>query len=129
MTYRVLAECVMAAHFIFILWAVFGGFAVLRKRVLALLHLPALAWAALVEFTDGTCPLTPLEGYLREKAGGKGYQDGFIAHYILPLIYPDGMTDRIRMILGSALLGFNALVYLWVLFRMVRPAKEQKEPA
>jgi hypothetical protein len=129
MWYRILAECVMVAHFVFILWAIFGGLAVLKKRALAWLHLPALAWAAAIEFMGGVCPLTPLEGFLREKAGGKGYGDGFIAHYLLPLIYPDGMTQKVQVILGSALLGFNALVYIWLLFRIACPAKEKKELA
>ncbi len=129
MWYRILAECVVVAHFAYILWVIFGGFAVLKKRVLAALHLPALVWAVYVELANSVCPLTPLESYFREKAGQKGPGEGFIAHYLLPLIYPEGMTDQIQMALGIALLAFNALVYLWVLLRIVRPSAPKKEPA
>ncbi|HAK94758.1 MAG TPA: DUF2784 domain-containing protein [Planctomycetes bacterium] len=127
MEYRLLAEGVLAAHFVFILWVIFGGFAVLRKRALAFLHVPALAWGAYIELTGGTCPLTPLENYFREKAGGTGYSEGFIAHYILPVIYPDGLTHDVQVGLGTALIVFNALLYLWVVLRMASPAKK-KEP-
>ena len=39
------AALVVAVHFSFILFAVFGGLLALRWHRLALLHLPALGWA------------------------------------------------------------------------------------
>jgi hypothetical protein len=36
------------------------------------------------------CPLTDLEKYFRREAGERAYRDGFIAHYLLPMV-PDGV--------------------------------------
>ena len=51
---------------------------------------PAVIYGALVEFAGLTCPLTLLENDLRQRAGDAGYRDGFIAHYLVKVIYPPG---------------------------------------
>ena len=83
-----LADLVVILHLSFVLFVVFGGLLVLRWPRLAWVHLPAAAWGVAIEFTGGICPLTPLENWLREKAGEIGYADGFTEHYILPVLYP-----------------------------------------
>ncbi|MGI8788139.1 MAG: DUF2784 domain-containing protein, partial [Pyrinomonadaceae bacterium] len=65
MTYRFLADVVLVLHFCFVLFTVLGGLLVLRWRVVALLHLPAVAWGILVECFFWACPLTTLENWLR----------------------------------------------------------------
>jgi hypothetical protein len=104
----VAAALVVVAHFAFILFAVFGGLLALRWHRLALLHLPALAWAGGIMIVGGICPLTPIENGFREAAQRPGYAGGFIDHYIMPLIYPPGL-DRGTQLAGAAiLLAFNA---------------------
>lgn len=63
------------------------------------------------------CPLTPLENSLREAAGQVGYDGGFIAHYLVPVIYPAGLTPQTQLVLGASVLLLNGLVYSWVLLR------------
>ncbi len=87
------ADLVVAVHFAFILFAVFGALLVLRWHRLAFLHLPMLAWAGGIMIVGGICPLTPIENRLREAAQGATYAGGFIDHYIMPLIYPPGLTE------------------------------------
>lgn len=111
MTWRLLADAVLAIHFAFIVLVVFGGLLAVWRWRLAWLHLPALAWGIWIQLTAGICPLTPLENRLRERGGEAGYPGGFIEHYLLPLIYPDGLTPSIQLGLGLALILFNALVY------------------
>jgi hypothetical protein len=64
-----------------------------------------------VELTGWVCPLTPLENYLRRMGGGKGYGGSFIQQYLLPLLYPDGLTRTGQVNLAVLVLGINAGVY------------------
>lgn len=116
MPYRLAADAVLAAHLAFVFFVVGGGLLVLRRPWLAWLHLPAVAWAAFVEFSGRICPLTPLEVSLRRAAGEAGYGGDFVEHYLLALIYPDGLTRELQTLIGAAVLLINLAVYL-VLWR------------
>jgi len=105
------ADAVVVAHFLFIVFVVLGGLLVLRRPRLAWAHLPAAVWGALIEFAGWVCPLTPLEVRLRVAAGEAPYSGGFIAHYLLPLVYPDELTRGMQVALGLGVLGVNAAVY------------------
>lgn len=113
----VLADLVVLLHLGFILFVLFGGLLVLRRRRLMWLHLPVVAWGAAIEFVGWICPLTPLENRLRAAAGEAGYSGGFIEHYLIPLIYPAGLTRELQWLLGAAVLLVNAVVYWRVLRR------------
>lgn len=114
---RILADGVVMLHLGFILFACFGGFLSLRRNWVAWLHLPAVLWAATIEFRHGICPLTPLEQGLRRAAGEAGYRGSFIEHYLVPIIYPAGLDERLQYILGALVIVINLAVYGWVLFR------------
>ena len=115
MLYRLLADATVGFHFAFIVFVVLGGALALRKPRIAWLHLPAVAWVVYLELTGAICPLTPLENDLRMRAGQAGYQGGFIDHYLMPVIYPAGLTPQIQTMLGIAVLVLNVAVYaiLW----------------
>lgn len=120
MFYRLAADAVVFSHLLFILFVLCGGLLVLRWHGLAWLHLPAVAWGMAVEFFHLYCPLTPLENRLRQAAGESGYSGGFIEHYLLPLIYPSGLTPSIQWVLGSLVLVLNLAVYLGLVLRRRR---------
>ncbi|WP_122864342.1 DUF2784 domain-containing protein [Pseudomonas viridiflava] len=111
MIFRLAADAVVTFHLLFILFVLLGGLLVLRWPWAALLHLPAMTWGAAVEFLHLYCPLTPLENALRSRAGDQGYDGGFIEHYLIPLIYPVGLTPQIQLWLGGIVLLINASVY------------------
>lgn len=111
MPHEIAADLVVLLHFAFILFVVLGGFVALKWRRLAWLHVPAALWGALIEFTGGICPLTPLENWLRQAGGASGYASGFTEHYVLPLIYPAELTREIQLALGLGVLALNGLVY------------------
>ena len=71
---------------------------------------------SVIEFTHWTCPLTPLEKWLREAGGGDAYSMGFVEHYLIPIIYPPGLTPEIQITLGLVAIGLNLLVYGYVLY-------------
>ena len=111
MGYAALANLVLALHGAFVLFVVAGGLLALRWPRAAWVHLPAAAWGAGIELTGGICPLTPLENRLRELAGQAGYDGGFVEHYLLAAIYPDGLTRETQVVLGLAVLAINVAVY------------------
>ncbi|MCM8593818.1 DUF2784 domain-containing protein [Accumulibacter sp.] len=117
MSYRLLADAVVVAHLLFILFVVFGGLLVLRWPRLALAHLPAACWGALIEVGGWICPLTPLENGLREAAGEAGYPGSFIARYLLPVIYPAGLTRELQFVLAAVVVAVNLAVYAELLRR------------
>ena len=117
MAYRVLADLVVAFHLAFILFALGGGLLALRRRGWAWLHLPAALWAAAIELLGGVCPLTPLENRLRHLSGAAGYPGGFVEHYLVPIVYPPGLTRELQVALGLAVLVANLAIYARVLRR------------
>lgn len=110
-TALVLANLVLLVHAAFIAFVALGGWLVVRWPKVAWLHLPAVAWGAGISFAGAICPLTPLENALRAAAGHGGYTGGFIEHYLLAFIYPDGLTREAQIGLGVAALVVNALAY------------------
>ncbi len=111
MIWALLADAVLLLHLAYIVFVVAGAALLTRWPRLLWLHLPALAWGAWVELASRVCPLTPLENRLRGRAGEVGYDEGFVAHYLLPLIYPPGLTPGWQWLLGVLLLAVNAALY------------------
>jgi hypothetical protein len=118
--YSVLAAAVVVAHVAFVLFASLGALLVVRWPRVAWLHLPAVAWAAFVELSGRLCPLTPLENTLRQRAGLDAYSSDFIARYVFPVLYPNGLTRDAQIVLGVAVLAINVAVYAWLLLARAR---------
>jgi len=119
---HVAADAIVLVHFAFIVFVLFGAWLVLRWKWIAWLHVPAFVWGAAVEFFGGVCPLTPLELRLRTLAGEHGYVGGFVAHYIMPVMYPAGLTPTIQLRLGVFVVVLNAAIYAFVFVRRRRSA-------
>ena len=121
MFYTLTADAIVLLHLAFVIFVVAGGLLVFRWRRVALLHLPAVAWAVLLEFRGWLCPLTPLELKLRASGGQAGYGGGFIEHYILPVLYPDELDKVMQIEIGSLVIVVNIAVYGWLLWRIKNP--------
>jgi hypothetical protein len=119
MPYRLLADLVVGLHALFVVFVVIGGLLVLRWPRVAWAHLPAAVWGALIEFAGWICPLTPLEKWLRTREGGVGYEGDFVEHYLLPVLYPAGLTRAVQIGLGMLVLATNAAIY-WYVWRRRR---------
>jgi hypothetical protein len=114
MGYRLLTDLTVTIHFAFLLFVVAGGVLARRYRWLIVPHLAAIAWAVYVEARPGIiCPLTPVENAFALRAGQAGYEGGFIEHYLVPIIYPDGLTPQIQRLLAVLVLAINGTVYAW----------------
>ncbi len=117
MMYAIAADLVLIVHGLFIAWVAMGSMAVLYWPRLAVIHLPALVWGVYVSVSGRLCPLTPLEQWLRVSAGQRGYSGGFIDHYLVPLIYPDGLTRPAQTTIGLVLVAFNTGMYGLLIYR------------
>ncbi len=73
MPYGIFADIVVLIHLAFVIFAVLGAFLIIWRPWILWLHLPAIFWAIWIEMTGGICPLTPLENWLRIRAGQGGY--------------------------------------------------------
>ena len=120
MSYQLLADLVLALHTLFVVFVVLGGLLALRWRRAAFVHVPSALWGAWVELAGWICPLTPLEVTLRRQAGQAGYAGGFLEHYLVPILYPVGLTRGIQIGLGCGALVLNVAIYTVVTRRWRR---------
>lgn len=123
--YSVLAAGVLVLHLLFIVWVIFGAFLTRTRPLLAWLHVASLVYGVLLEVFEWTCPLTPLENWLRVRAGIPAYQGGFLLHYLDALVYPD-VPPSLLTVCGVAVCALNLAVYA-VRFR--RRAAMKGKPA
>jgi hypothetical protein len=109
--YQLLATTVALTHVAFVLFVILGGLLVPRWPRIVWVHVPAAMWGVILEVVDLGCPLTPVENWLRAKAGDAGYAGGFIDHYLLPVLYPAPLTRTVQLALGGFVLVVNVLIY------------------
>jgi uncharacterized protein DUF2784 len=118
--YRLVANAVVVIHGLFIAFVLLGAFLAWRWRWVAVVHLPCAVWGVLIEYRHWVCPLTPLENHLRARAGEQGYHGGFVEHYVLPVIYPSGLTPQVQVVLGTIVLVVNLCAYGFLIRHLLR---------
>ena len=109
------ADMIVLVHLGFIVFVALGGFLVIKWHNIAFLHIPCALWGVLIAFGGWICPLTPLEMHFRKLAGIAGYDGGFIDHYVMPIVYPAGLTRGMQTAFGVTILAVNLIVYARVL--------------
>ena len=97
MNYSLLADAVGIIHAVIVLFIVGGqalvlagwgwGWAWTRGRVFRFAHLCAIGFVVAQQWLGAVCPLTLWESELRQKAGGEGYETGFIEYWLNALLY------------------------------------------
>jgi hypothetical protein len=120
MIWSAIADALVVVHFAFTAFVVFGGFLTWRWPRLALVHLAALAWGCWIEVSHSVCPLTPLENHWRHLAGEAGYREGFLAHYLVRVLYPPGLTWHVQYELAALLIAINVVAYVGLVRRRRR---------
>lgn len=112
--YPIFADLVVWIHLAFVVFVVLGGLLVMRWPRLIWVHLPAAMWGVIIELCGWICPLTPLENWLRREGGGENYHSDFVAHYLLPMLYPQGLTRKSQITLGALVVVVNVAIYGWI---------------
>jgi hypothetical protein len=115
--YAVLADVVVVLHFAFIVFVVLGALTAYRWPKMVWVHIPCVLWGAWIEITGRVCPLTPIEVRFRRMGGTEGYTGGFIEHYLVPIIYPSGLTRADQLLLGGLVVAVNLSAYGFLLWR------------
>ncbi len=124
---RLAADGVLILHLAFVVFVVLGGLLAMYRRWVAIIHIPAVIWVVLLEFRGWICPLTPLEQWLRGMAGQAGYEGGFVDHYLMPLLYPPGLTPSMQWLLGGGVALLNLLIYGALLGRRIAARRRRSE--
>lgn len=117
MPYKFLADFTAITHLAFVIFVILGGLFAFKWKRMAWVHIPAAAWGVMIEFYGWICPLTYLENYFREKAGIFIMDKGFVAHYIMPVLYPAALTKDLQIKLGIFVIVINIVIYGLVIYR------------
>ena len=128
MPYGVAADLLVLVHAAFVGFVALGGLAVRYWPRAAWLHVPAVVWGVGIELSGAVCPLTPLEQWLRWQAGVSGYEGDFIARYLLPALYPAGLTREAQFALAAAACLVNVAAYGWIAAARRRAAGRGSAP-
>ena len=108
---HIAATSVAFVHLCFVVFVLVGGFLAWRWRPILFAHLPALTCGIYVEWSGRICPLTPIENSLRAAAGLAPYSGDFVARYLFPMLYPQGLTRATQFLLGVFALAVNVVAY------------------
>ena len=130
--YAVGAGLIVLVHLSFVLFAAAGALLSLKWPRAIWGHVPAVAWAAYIEFSGGICPLTPLENAMRARAGLDYYTGDFVARYLFPVLYPEGLTRGAQNVIGAVVLALNVGLYAFIHVRRTRRsagARTSRNPA
>jgi hypothetical protein len=100
MAYHVLAGATMVLHFAFLAFVVAGGFLAWRWPKAIWPHLTAAGWGFATAAFRLHCPLTWLEDWARQHAGGPALRHGFIDTYLTGIIYPERYTSLLQLLVG-----------------------------
>jgi len=122
MPFRFMADAVVVIHLLTVGFVIAGGALVVRWQRVAWFHLPIVIWVIFAECFQKLCPLTVLENWLRDRGSMDRYQGDFVAHYLLPVLYPDGLTSTMQIAIGIGVLVVNLALY-FVAFRKKRETK------
>ena len=111
MIFHAAATALAIIHAAFIAFVAIGALLVLRWRWVMYLQLPAAIWGALIEIGQWECPLTRWENLALQRAGESGYGEGFIAHHLFGVIYPNGLSRGVEIAIAVLVTVINSAVY------------------
>lgn len=112
MPYRLLVTVILAVHFAFIAYVVFGGLLVIRWPASFWPHLAAAGWGLLVIAFPIPCPLTWAEDWARQRAGEAPLTRGFIDRYLEGVLYPARYTPVLWALAALLIAGSWLSAYL-----------------
>lgn len=97
--YQLLADTVLTVHALIVVFIVMGllfilvggirNWAWINNWWFRILHLIAIGIVVLQAWLGVLCPLTTLEMWLRQQAGGEAYETSFIQYWLQRLLYYD----------------------------------------
>jgi Protein of Unknown function (DUF2784) len=120
--YKLLADFTVVVHLGFVGFVALGGFFASRHPAVLLAHIPAVIWALGIVTVGWPCPLTGLENWLRERAGGEAYAEGFIDRYLTGVLYPEQYERAAQALVAAAVVAS----YITLAIRRRPPTRHQR---
>jgi len=121
MLYRLLADLIMIAHLVWVLFVLVVFVLTIRafwrpsfwdRWVIRSVHAAGLLLTALVAILDEICPLTVWEFALRRRHDPSGdYPGSFVIGYLQKLLYPD-VDPLVYLLPMYVIAGSSVLMYL-----------------
>ena len=100
--HQILADIVLLLHAAVVLFVIGGALALPLGHAKSwrwvdapgfrYTHLAGVGFIVLQSWLGATCPLTTLESWLRQQAGGAGYSQGFIEHWVHRMLFYEAPT-------------------------------------
>jgi hypothetical protein len=105
--YKLLSDCVILIHFLWIVFILFGFLAGLKFYKVSFVHVPGLVFTLVLNLGGWYCPLTHLENYLYTFYNPQlPYGGSFITNNLQKLIYLE--LDEIYLRIGAIVwVGLN----------------------
>ena len=118
--YELAANLTFIVHFAFIIFVLFGALLFFVKTKIIYVHVPALIWGTYIELTHNICPLTYLENWFLQKANLTRYPEGFIQNYLVPIVYPQNLTEDFQTYLVTVLIVVNIIIYGLIINKSIK---------
>ena len=118
--YEFAANLTLIVHFAFIIFVVFGALLFFVATKIFYVHIPALIWGIYIELTHSVCPLTYLEIWFLQKANLVTYSQGFIQNYLVPIVYPNNLTEDLQTHLAIGLIVANMILYGFIISKFTK---------
>ena len=118
------ADGVAVLHLAAVVFMLTGGLLGWRWPRLLWAHVPLSVAILAVNLAGDDCPLTDLELRLRAAAGLPPYTDGFIGHYLVTPLHPQGITPGVQVVAVAP----NVLAYSVLIARRTRSRPRPRPP-
>ena len=116
--YEFAANLTLIVHFAFIIFVVFGALLFFVATKIFYVHIPALIWGIYIELTHSVCPLTYLENWFLQKVNLTTYSEGFIQNYLVPIVYPNILTEDLQTYFAIVLIVANMIMYGFIISKL-----------
>jgi len=122
------ADGVAVLHLAAVVFMLTGGLLGWRWPRLLWAHVPLSVAILAVNLAGDDCPLTDLELRLRAAAGLPPYTDGFIGHYLVTPLHPQGITPGVQVAIYVVAVAPNVLAYSVLIARRTRSRPRPRPP-
>ena len=118
-----LASAVAVVHGASVLFMLAGALLALRWPRVLLVHAPVAGAILAINVAGADCPLTHLERWLVERAGGVPYRGGFLEHYLFAPLGLDVHSAGAQIGTYTLALGLNGVAYTLIARRFARGSR------
>ena len=111
MFYKLAADFVVFAHFLWIVFLIIGAFIGRLYRIIKIFHIAGLGFSVIMQIFGWYCPLTHLEIWLRQRHDPMlTYKASFIIHYVEKIVYIE-LSPAIIFVLTLMLIAVTIYIY------------------